>query len=138
MLGYNLTKRLQAAGKVTYWYNWGHARTPNNRGTEKYESSIYAFSVPFRYVLWKGIFIHAEPEYMNLPQYQWVFDASNSSGYALESRRVDAVNFYLGGGAYLHFKGNSGPFFSVLWNLNQTENSFYSNPYWQVGYAIGF
>lgn len=138
LMGYNITKRLQAAGKFSYWYAWGRAQAPNGRGSERYESSVYAFSVPVRFVLWKGVFLHAEPEYMNQPSYEWAFDGSSSSGYTLQDHRIDAFNFYVGGGAYLHFTGNSGPFFQVLWNLNEKSTSFYSNPFWQVGYSIGF
>ncbi|MGB0403836.1 MAG: hypothetical protein ACPGEG_07035 [Salibacteraceae bacterium] len=138
LMGYNITKRLQAAGKFSYWYAWGRAQTPNRKGSERYENSIYAFSVPVRFVLWKGLFLHAEPEYMNQPAYNWVTDASSSSGYTLQDHRIDEFNFYVGGGAYLHFTGNSGPYFQVLWNLNEKSTSFYSNPYWQVGYSIGF
>ncbi|MBD80557.1 MAG: hypothetical protein CL840_16705 [Crocinitomicaceae bacterium] len=137
ILGYNFSKNLQAAMKFTYWYNWGRAYDAKG-GVHKYDGNIYAYSIFSRYVIFKGLFAHIEPEYMNLPRYEWSRDWSSSTGWTLEERRVDAFNFYVGGGFYQGFSGNSGGFVMLLYNLNETENSFYSNPYIQIGFTAGF
>ncbi|UTW60562.1 hypothetical protein KFE98_10865 [bacterium SCSIO 12741] len=136
MVGYNVTKNLQTAVRFTYWYQWGRAWDARGR-QHNYSGNIYATSVFARYVLFKGLFAHVEPEWMNLPTYYWKANSISPVEYELVEERVDAFNFYLGGGFYQGFSGNSGAFFMILYNLNETENSFYSNPYFQVGFAVG-
>lgn len=137
MVGYRFNKHLQAALRASYWYTWSKFRDPSGR-THKVDDNIYTASLLGRVVLAKGIFIHIEPEYMNRGSFNdnhWV--NTGGSSYRLpDTKRVDVVNFYVGPGFYQGFSGNKGMFVQLLWNLNQTSDSFYSNPYLQVGVAF--
>ncbi len=46
-------------------------------------------------------------------------------------------SFFVGGGYLQRIGGNSGMYFLVLWNLNDTPNSPYTNPVIRIGFNIG-
>ncbi|MCB0482688.1 MAG: hypothetical protein KDC83_14765 [Flavobacteriales bacterium] len=137
MIGYNLHKRIQVGTKFTYWYVWQRLNDPNNV-THKVQDNIYALSLFSRLIIWKGLYAHIEPEYMNRSSYSTnVWEGDRLNGYSLPPTvRTDVFNFYVGGGFYQGFSGNSGMFVQLLWNLNQTTDSYYANPYLQIGFAF--
>jgi len=137
MIGYNLHKRVQIGAKFTYWYTW-HRLYDDNRVEHKVDDHMYALSAFTRIIIFKGLYFHAEPEYMNRGSYESnVWQGNAVSGYSLPAEsRVDVFNMYVGGGFYKGLNNNSGMFVQLLWNLNQTTDSYYSNPYLQVGFTF--
>lgn len=132
LIGYNVTESFQTALKVTYTYIYG----TEGITAQRYSDHIVAGSLINRYVVWKGLFLQVEPEVMNRKDYSL---QTNTLGVdELISKRINVFNLYIGGGAYLDFTSNSGGFILLLYNLNQTENSFYRNPHIQAGFTVGF
>lgn len=132
LVGYNITESFQTALKVTYTYIYG----TEGLTTQRYSDHIIATSLINRYVVWKGIFLQVEPELMNRKDY---YLQTNALGIdELLSKRINVFNLYVGGGAYMDFSSNSGGFILLLYNLNQTKNSFYRNPHIQAGFTFGF
>jgi hypothetical protein len=137
LVGYRFHKHFQAALRASYWYTWTKFRDPIG-SYHKVSDNIYTASVLGRVILIKGIYLHIEPEYMNRGSFNSnVWQSNGGNSYSLpETKRVDVFNFYIGPGFYQGFSGNRGMFVQLLWNLNQTSDSFYSNPYLQVGFAF--
>lgn len=137
IIGYNVTKRLQVGARVTYWRVWQTLEDPL-KVKHKQSDNMYALGVFSRLIVWKGLYAHVEPEYMNRGSFasnNW--EGNRITGYSLPAtKRVDVFNFYVGGGFYQGFSGNSGMFIQLLWNLNQTSDSFYANPALQIGFAF--
>ncbi len=132
IVGYSFTERFQSAMKVSYTYLYG--KDPFT--LQRYADHVIATSLINRYVVYNGVFLQVEPEVMNRNAYSY---ERNSLGVEeLVSKRINVFNLYVGGGAYLNFSGNTGGFILLLYNLNQTENSFYSNPHIQAGFTVGF
>ncbi len=132
LIGYNVTESFQTALKVTYTYIYGTEGVT----AQRYSDHIIAGSFINRYLVWKGVFLQIEPEVMNRKDYSL---QTNTLGVdELISKRINVFNLYAGGGAYLDFTSNSGGFILLLYNLNQTKNSFYRNPHIQAGFTVGF
>lgn len=136
IVGLKLTNKLHTGVRGTYWYHWGKAYDDLG-AAHKYAGSIAALSLFGRLFVTNNVFLHVEPEWMNLPTYTLQPD-QNSLTYILKEKRTNAFNFYLGGGLFQSTGGNSGLFAMLLYNVNQTKNSLYANPMIQVGFAIGF
>ena len=132
LIGYNFTESFQTALKVTYTYIYG----TEGITAQRYSDHIVATSLINRYVVWKGVFLQVEPEIMNRKDY--TLQTNNMGVDELISNRINVFNLYVGGGAYLDFSSNSGGFILILYNLNQTMNSFNRNPHIQAGFTVGF
>lgn len=132
LVGYNFTESFQTAFKISYTYIYG----TEGITAQRYSDNIIAASLINRYVIWKGVFVQVEPEIMNRKDY---YTQTNALGVdELMSKRINVFNLYVGGGAYLDFSSNSGGFILLLYNLNQTRNSFNRNPHIQAGFTVGF
>lgn len=140
MIGYNLHKRVQVGAKFTYWYTWHRLYDPSQPTPKehKVDDNMFALSAFTRIIIFKGLYFHAEPEYMNRGAFEnntWQGNAI--AGYSLPPEtRVDVFNMYVGGGFYKGMNNNSGVFIQLLWNVNQTSDSYYSNPFLQIGFAF--
>lgn len=136
IVGYRFHKHFHAAVKLSYWYTWHRAVDPLNR-EHKIDDNMYTLSAFGRVVLFKGLYLHVEPEYMNRSSFTtnyWI--GTPTTGYELPpTTRVDVFNFYLGPGFY-QGNGQRGVFIQLLWNLNQTDDSYFANPFLQVGFSF--
>lgn len=140
LIGYRLTDRLQVGTRLNYFYVWGDIQD-DNRVTHSMSESIYAVGVFSRLIVWKGLYLHLEPEYMNSPVYYQVtegIDLSQPTGrrYSIQSRRETFWNAWVGGGIYQGLNGQSGFFIQLLYNLNDTGRGIYSNPYLSLGFTF--
>lgn len=137
IVGYRFHKMFHAALKVSYWYTWNTFTDPINN-EHKVDDHMYTASVFGRLVLFKGLYLHVEPEYMNRTSFTTSYwNGDPISGYSLPpTARTDVFNFYVGPGFYQGFNGQGGMFIQLLWNLNQTDDSYYSNPYLSVGFTF--
>lgn len=117
-IGYYLTDNILAGigGNYTYY---------KERATN-FSSSIYGGRVYGEYLFNNiPLLAHAETELINL---QWT---------ALERKNI--INLYVGGGLKQLVGGRSYFYILVLWNLNETKESylFQPNPIIRGGIAIG-
>jgi len=108
-IGYLLTKKLMTGVNLTYQYNKYKYYTPS------VTSNSYGGGPFARFMVFRGIFVHAEYEYLN---------------YDLFETRQDYTSFMLGGG-FIQPVGNRAAFyFSVLYNFNyDTPNPNEYYPY---------
>lgn len=119
IIGYRLTKRLQAGIGITYsYYN-------DKRFTPAFDFSTYGGSVFSRFFILDNIFAHAEIEALNTE----VFNIY------LETDRRWIDNYYIGGGFYQRFGPRSGVAITILYNLNyQNGITPSSNPVIRIGF----
>jgi len=117
-IGYYFTDNILAGIGGNYTY---YSDKPSNFNTSIYGGRIfgeYIFSnIP--------ILFHTELEIINIE-----YDVNT---------RINIVNPYIGGGLKQSFGGHSYFFILVLWNLNETKESYIlqSNPVIRGGIAIG-
>jgi hypothetical protein len=121
IIGYKLTNRLQPGIGLTYSYcNYKTNNIP-------IEYSTYGGNVFTRFFLFDNIFAHVEAEYLNIKVYTF-----SGSSYRTNRQWIDS---YLVGAGYFQKMGERGGIsFTVLWNLNESELSPYTNPILRIGF----
>ncbi len=91
-----------------------------------FSTSIYGGRVFGQYLVdFAPLVAHVEAEIINVEKFN--------------RQRFNIYNFYVGGGLRQSLGGNSYLFLMALWNLNETQESFYiqQNPIFRFGIAIG-
>ncbi|MBL1233520.1 MAG: hypothetical protein P1U44_01810 [Vicingaceae bacterium] len=91
-----------------------------------FSTNIYGGRVFGQYLVdFAPLVAHVEAEIINVEKFN--------------RERFNIYNFYVGGGLRQSLGGNSYLFLMVLWNLNETQESFYiqQNPIYRFGIAIG-
>lgn len=115
-IGYYMTRNVLfgVGGNYTYY-------SQRNFNTSWYGGRVFAeyFFQDF------PLFAHVESELMNV---------------AGDNERVNILNLYVGGGFRQQLGGNSFAYLLGLWNLNESPESFVTqpNPVIRAGVAIGF
>jgi hypothetical protein len=126
-LGYRLTPAWESGIRLTYNYysyreNWLRFNT-NHFGGGPYSN----------YVIYRGLYAHAEYEMLS---YERVFvnwalrEISHRDGIIIHS-------VFVGAGFRQYFSARSYATFLLLFNLNETLDSPYSNPTFRLGFGIG-
>ncbi len=136
LAGIYLTPRLAVGPGIRYEYY-----KSNYPGFVPYETHIYGGTVFARYMVIKnlseaiglglnfGFFGHAEYEMLSLESRYFEIGAPpNAEG------RFNLHSVLLGGGIYQPIGRRAGFLLMVLWNLNETVNSPYSNPIFRIGF----
>lgn len=77
-----------------------------------------------------GLFIHGEFETLSLER-QW-FDVTCPTC----DGRFMLNSFLIGGGIRQAIGPRAGIYFIILWNLNESINSIYSNPIFRIGFSF--
>ncbi|MBW6460281.1 MAG: hypothetical protein K0B08_06865 [Bacteroidales bacterium] len=114
---YRITEKFHAGLGINYLYY------RDKRFTPPYSLSAYGGSVFTRYFVWRDLFAHLEyaPLYISFPDYHaWVHDLMVGGGYRQ----------WLGQRSYVVLM--------VLFNVNESFYSPYSNPIIRIGFGIGF
>lgn len=96
----------------------------------KFQTNIYAGSLFGQYFFLENFVAHAEYELMNRGF------SRDPSRFELE--RINVHSVFLGGGYRGSLGGNSFVNLLVLFNLNDSEFSPYTNPQIRAGFGIGF
>ena len=124
LIGYKLTPKLSAGISPTYkYYKYKDSYTNNSySATNVFGGSLFA-----RYDIIQNVFAHVE--------YESLFYNTKIAGGMTEMQQFNS--FFVGGGYLQRIGGNSGMYFLVLWNLNDTPNSPYTNPVIRIGFNIG-
>lgn len=118
IVGYYFTPNIIGGVGANYIY---YAQKVNN-----FSASIYGARVFGQYLVnFAPLVAHIEAEVINVEKFN--------------HQRFNIYNFYVGGGFRQNLGGNSYFFLMVLWNLNETQESFYiqQNPVYRFGIAIG-
>lgn len=116
--GYYLTDNILAGigGNYTYY----------SEKATNFNTSLYGGRIFGEYVFENIPFLaHAEIELINIESY--------------DNERINIINPYIGGGLKQSFGGHSYLYILVLWNLNETKESFLlqPNPVIRGGISIG-
>lgn len=124
LAGYMITERIALGLGATYkFYRIRRFYDPVLNQTIKYTSHIVGGSSFSRYFITKQIFAHGEYEYLRYKNQTY--------------GTVDFNSIFLGGGYRQYFGQNSAVELVLLYNLNETHNSPYTNPVVRMGVAIG-
>ncbi len=125
LVGYKITEKFSAGLGITYIYY--KQRFPNYP-QYNYETSIYGGRVFSRYYIIENLFAHTEIEMLNME----VFDVIK-----YEYKRKNILSPFVGAGYVQRFGQSSGIYIMLLYNLNDTPDSPYSNPVIRIGVNLG-
>ena len=120
LIGYKITPKFHAGLRFTYQYS----KTEYYNVT--YSSSSYGGSIFSRFYILKGLYAQAEAEYLNI-------EYIDTNG-ATFRKWVDS--YYVGGGYFQPLGKRGGMYFTVLWNLNESQYSPYENPVMRIGFTF--
>lgn len=123
LVGYKVTPKLGIGVSPSYkYYSYRPYTSPSRLQTNVYGGSIFA-----RYMIFENIFAHAE--------YESLFYNIKVPGYPTDMRQYNSV--LVGGGYRQQIGANAAMNLMVLWNLNDTPDSPYTNPIIRIGFTVG-
>jgi len=122
ILGYIITNKLSVGIGASYQFM--KIREYN------ISSNTYGGSVFSRYTIWRNIFAHAEYELLN-------FENITLYNNVISKQRMYVSSLFVGGGYRQMIGENSAMVLLVLWNLNETPYTPYTNPILRIGVEIG-
>jgi hypothetical protein len=120
-LGYMLNPRWELGSRVTYNY-YSYKDRNIKFSTNNYGGGFYT-----TYDLFRGLVLHAENEWLS---YEKVY-------FNLERERALVHSIFVGGGLRQYFSGRSYASIIILYNLNETIDSPYTNPLFRIGFGFG-
>ncbi len=151
-LGYHLTPTLIPGVSFTYQFSRFPDFYINTETNERYDLRInitggriftrYLFSNWFDGLL-GGLFAQAEFEYLSYMR-EFTLDASGKYvdrygfPYSRGSETVRVPGFLIGGGLMQPVGENVFTNILVLYNINETRDTPYSNPVIRIGFGVGF
>ena len=126
IIGYKVTERFSTGLGIKYiYYKVKDLYTP----PYTYSTNIYGGGPFVRYILYEGLFLHAEYEALNL-------EVADAPYYNLVRKTISSV--FLGGGYRQMIGDRSSIDFIVLFNINQSRDSPYkNNPIIRIGFGFG-
>ncbi len=124
LVGYKVTPKFGVGVSPTYKY-YSYKNYYSNSSSLK--TNVYGGSVFARYLIFSSVFAHAE--------YETLFFNTKYPGYPDELQQFNSL---LVGGGYRQMIGrNAAMNLMILWNLNDTYDSPYTNPVIRMGFSIG-
>lgn len=126
-IGYKVTEKFHAGVGATYIY-YSEKYPLSNGQTYTYKTDIYGGKVFTRYYVLENLFLHHETEILNLEVYDLLND---------KVERKNILSPLLGAGYIQRFGESSGLYLMVLFNLNETPDSPYTNPIIRMGLSFG-
>ncbi len=125
LVGYKVTPKLGIGVSPTFKY---YTYQYSSASHAKVENNIYGGSIFARYLILENIFAHVE--------YESLIYNMKIPGYPKDMRQFNS--FLVGGGYRQQIGGNAAMNLMVLWNLNDTYDSPYTNPIIRIGFSAGF
>jgi len=141
LLGYNITPSLSAGAGFRYEFIKSSVK---NYSFSNYQTNIYGASLFTRYMLFKdlsestglritgSLFAHAEYEVLSLEKKYFEVPQTQEEGRFL----IESV--LIGGGIYQPVGPKAGIVLMLLWNINESASSPYTNPIMRLGYLHYF
>jgi hypothetical protein len=129
LASYSFTEKIYGGLGLTYMYY------KDNRYEPAFSLSSYGGSIFAGYYIWRDLFLHVEYAPLYIPNY---YDYYTPIIPTQNPKAPWAHDVYLGGG-YRQWLGEKAFVnLMLLWNVNQTEFSPYSNPIIRIGFGVGF
>jgi len=124
LVGYNITPKFSIGLSPTYkFYKYNDYYGQNL----DLKTNVWGGSIFSRYYLFENVFAHVE--------YESLLYNTHTPGFPETQQQYNS--FFVGGGYNQRIGGNSGMYILVLWNLNDSYDSPYSNPIIRVGFSVG-
>ncbi len=120
-VGYHFTDRFSAGIGGTYQY---YSDSRYNFNTSVYGGSIFG-----RFILIKDLFLYSEVEALNI-------DDMEIYQNTLEMKRIWVTSVLVGGGYRQRIGERAAINLMLLWNINETSKSPYTNPIVRVGFEF--
>lgn len=121
IVGFKVTPAFHVGTRLTYIFN-SYVYFPGTIDEKRVQLHHYGISLFGRYVIWKGLFAHAEFEALSFDYYQ--------------AQRAWINSLFLGGGYMQNIGGRGFMTFAILFNV--LDNDLYANPIIRIGFGIGF
>ena len=124
----DITDRFSSGVKGTYiFYKNNHF---------DYRSVVYGAGIFGQFKLINNIFIHSEIEQLNLDNYVEYENINTNMLYYVKEGRTWITSVFVGGGLKYPIGQKSYVSIMILWNLNETSQSPYSNPIFRMSFFI--
>jgi hypothetical protein len=125
LAGYKITPKFGMGVSPTYKYY----RFKDYYSTSTYsQTNVFGGSVFARYLVFENIFAHAEYESLSYN--------TKVPGSLKQMKHFNSL--LVGGGYRQQISENAAMNLMVLWNLNDTPDSPYTNPVIRMGFSLGF
>ena len=136
MIGYRLTEDIDVGITFTYkYYNYRdyYYYSPTNQYYDL-KTNIFGGGIFGRYYFTENLFAHAEVEYLDFS-----IDTYHlyNNGLIKDKEKVGITSLFLGGSYKQEIGYNSFFTLMLLYNLNETTYSPYTNPIIRAGFGIG-
>jgi len=126
-IGYRLTNAWEVGTRLTYNY-YSYRQDQIKFTTNNYGGGFYTI-----YELFAGFFAQAENEILSYEKVY--FDPLTFDIMSKERTTVHSV--FIGGGYRQYFSSRGFASITVLYNLNETPDTPYSNPLFRIGFGFG-
>lgn len=135
-IGYRLTDRLTLGAGISYKYNRVRDYTQDLTTGKWYDytSNVYGGSIWARYYLLQNIFAHAEIEQL---QIDYKYTSISTTIPTLVKNGVGVNSVLVGGGFRQPVGGRVFFNILILFNLNESDFTPYSNPIIRAGISVG-
>jgi hypothetical protein len=136
IVGYRLTEDIDIGISLTYKY-YNYKDYYYYFPTKQYfdlKTNIFGGGVFGRYYFTENLFAHAEIEYLDFTVDKYT---SYNNGLEIDKEKLGITSIFIGGGYKQEMGSNSFFTFMLLYNLNETQNSPYTNPVIRVGFGVG-
>lgn len=124
---YSFTEKIYGGLGLTYMYY------KDNRYQPAFSLSSYGGSIFGGYYIWRDLFAHIEYAPLYIPNYYDYY-----TPFTQPAPKPWAHDIYLGGGYRQWIGEKAFVNLMVLFNVNETQFSPYSNPIIRIGFGVGF
>jgi hypothetical protein len=148
MLGYKITDNFAAGIGASYQYYRNKYELIDLYSANQYigtvqfdrKTSIYSGNIWARYIVWKNIFIHAQPEIMNIGVITDLEQDPSTYQITANEERTNVFIGLVGAGVRQPITGSLSLYFMLLFDVVQDPNSPYYRRLFdpRIGFNIGF
>ncbi len=126
-VGYRITPSWEFGTRLTYnYYSY-------NQNRLKFSTNNYGGGFYTTYEIFRGIFAHLENELLS---YEKVYYDRNTLEIT-DRQRTSIHSIFIGGGIRQYFSGRAFATLTILYNLNETPDTPYTNPLFRIGFGFG-
>ncbi|MDA3944002.1 MAG: hypothetical protein PF694_10740 [Bacteroidetes bacterium] len=126
-VGYRITPAWELGSRLTYnYYSY-------RQGSIKFSTNNYGGGFYTSYEIFRGLFAHLENEILS---YEQVYYNINPFEITKRDRKI-IHSIFIGGGYRQYFSGRAFASIMILYNLNETLDTPYSNPLFRIGFGFG-